>query len=161
MCTISSMQISDLAAVQHLVQNTEGLAFKDWEGTLVLARFLERCAGLSQVAYTQDGELVGCVFIAEGLMAMVHHLAVRPDWRGRGLATALVQSGLRALYREPLGAKRVYVTVLESNVGALEFWTKFGADKKADGPINMFTMDLGEQAWLKAPVLDFHSAMAA
>jgi ribosomal protein S18 acetylase RimI-like enzyme len=80
---------------------------------------------------------------------MVHHLAVAPAARKSGLGTELAKTGLRALYRLPDAARRVYVTVLSTNEGALRFWTKFGfTPQTAEGNIHLFTLDLGAQSWL-------------
>lgn len=145
---IRAMIQADLPAVRRLVETTEGLAFKFWETDAVLTRLLDRCDGLSQVAIDDSENVVGAVFIGEGLMAFVHHLAVKPDARGYGLGTKLVRAGLSSLYRQANGAKRVYITVLSTNTVAQSFWMKFGASLQASGTLVLFTMDLGSQEWL-------------
>lgn len=144
---IRPMRIGDLPQVVRLVESTEGLAFKKWETFLVLARTLLRNWGLAQVAVL-NGEVVGSVFIAEGLMVMVHHLVVAPQARGQNLATKMVQAGLRSVYRKKWASRRVYVTTLPSNIGAQIFWSKFGFTHQAFGYLVLFTLDLGEQDWL-------------
>lgn len=144
---IRPMRIRDLPHVVRLVESTEGLAFKKWETLWVFARALVRNWGLAQVAVL-NGEIVGSVFIAEGLMVMVHHLAVAPQARGHNIATRMVQAGLRSVYRKKWASRRVYVTTLPSNIGAQIFWSKFGFTHQAFGYLVLFTLDLGDQEWL-------------
>lgn len=148
MITVRSMTANDIPAVRALVEATDGLGFKSWESDPVLARCLSRCDGLSQVATDKDGALIGCVFIGEGLMGFVHHLAVAPEARGRLAGTTMVRRGLNLLFKREHAARRIYITVLSSNAGAQRFWESFGAERQADGALVLFTMDLGEQKWL-------------
>jgi amino-acid N-acetyltransferase len=55
----------------------------------------------------QDGELIGCVSLVyyNGSLAEVRSLAVRPDWRGNGIASRLVAEAV-AMARAR-GLKRV------------------------------------------------------
>lgn len=144
---IRPMRILDLPSVIRLVKTTDGLAFKNWETFWVLARSLVRNRGLAQVAVLNN-EIVGCVFIAEGLMVMIHHLAVAPHARRHNLATRMVQAGLRAVYRKKWASRRVYVTTLPYNIEAQIFWSGFGFTHQAGGSLVLFTLDLGEQEWL-------------
>ncbi len=144
---IRPMRVFDLPAVMSLVKRTEGLGFKKWEVFMVLTRALLRNWKLPQVAVL-DGEIVGSVFVAEGLMAAVHHLTVAPHARGQNLGTRLVQAGLRKLYHKKYAARRVYITVLPDNTGARTFWTKFGCKLESTGDLVLFTLDLKEQTWL-------------
>jgi len=45
----------------------------------------------------QDGQVIGCVSLVyyNGSLAEVRSLAVRPDWRGHGIASRLVQDAGR------------------------------------------------------------------
>ncbi|MBS1991807.1 MAG: GNAT family N-acetyltransferase [Cyanobacteria bacterium SZAS LIN-2] len=154
--SIRPMQVEDLPEVRELILCTEGLAFHPWEGEACLARSLERNPGLSQVALdwkVNQGrpQIVGCVFVGEGLMAMVHHLAVRPGMRGQGLATHLVQAGLRRLYHTPDAGRRVYITALNCNLRAQMFWNNLGAEFQARGNLCLFTLNLNAEnyPWLE------------
>ncbi len=160
--TIRAMTAPDLTQVIALVKKTEGLAFQNWEDKPVLERALERNEKLSQVAVDEHGKIIGAVFIGEGIMAMVHHLTVDPQARNprygstdapvalKNLGTKLVQTGLRQLYQTPNASRRVYVTVLKENKVAQAFWTKFGCSLQAEGNLVTFTLNLEDQAWLRA-----------
>ncbi len=158
--TLRPMVAADLPEVTQLVRSTEGLAFWDWETDQNLIRSLSRNPGLSQVALDWKErrgkpEIVGCVIIGEGQMAMVHHLAVKPKARGKGnqIGTHLVRAGLKRLYKTPDAARRVYITTLRANLGAQMFWSKFGANKQAHGDLCVFTLNLldaAHQNWLES-----------
>lgn len=146
--TIRPMRIGDLNQVIRLVKSTEGLGFKKWETFWVLLRSLLRNWGLAQVAISDGGEIIGSVFVAEGLMVMVHHLAVAPHARKQNLGTRLAQAGLRRVYRKRWASRRVYVTVLPDNLRAQDFWSKFGCTLQATGDLILYTLDLEDQEWL-------------
>lgn len=148
MITVRSMTPRDIPGVRALVEATDGLGFQSWESDQVLERFLNRCEGLSQVALDKDGAIIGCVFIGEGLMGFVHHLAVAPEARGRLAGTTMVRRGLSLLFKQENAARCVHLTVLSSNTQAQRFWEDFGAERQADGEHVLFAIELGHQKWL-------------
>jgi ribosomal protein S18 acetylase RimI-like enzyme len=71
------------------------------------------------------GELVGTVYAGfDGWRGELYRLAVRPDHRRRGIASALVAEGHRYLDRR--GAKRISVLVERADEQAVKFWTAAG-----------------------------------
>ncbi|MEW6032886.1 MAG: GNAT family N-acetyltransferase [Bacillota bacterium] len=89
-----------------------------------LAAFLERNPGTSFVARA-GGRVIGAVLGAwDGRRGYLHHLAVDPAWRRRGLGTALTRRALEAL-RE-VGAGKVHIFVHVENVEAVEFYERLG-----------------------------------
>ena len=72
-----------------------------------------------------DGRLVGALIAAwDGWRGSFYRLAVRPDWRRRGLATALVRDGERRLGER--GAVRLTAIVADDDPGAIAFWSSLG-----------------------------------
>jgi len=86
------------------------------------------------VAYDTEGRLVGFssvhlwypapIYRAE-LEAYVNEIYVRPEWRRRGVASALLDAVLDWADRQD--ADRVRLGVLAANAQGLAFWTAVGA----------------------------------
>jgi ribosomal protein S18 acetylase RimI-like enzyme len=72
-----------------------------------------------------DGFLVGALIAAwDGWRGSFYRLAVRPDWRRRGLARALVGEGERRLGE--CGAVRLTAIVADDDPAAISFWSALG-----------------------------------
>ncbi|MBP8974894.1 MAG: GNAT family N-acetyltransferase [Anaerolineae bacterium] len=68
----------------------------------------EMCQQLDRwLVAEQDGQVIGCVSLVcyNGSLAEVRSLAVRPDWRGHGIASRLVQDAVAMA--QARGLKRV------------------------------------------------------
>ena len=89
-----------------------------------IAKKLERDPDLFLVA-DEGGAIVGSVIGGyDGRRGLVYHLAVAPDWRGRGLGRQLMaelESRLRAR-----GCLKAYLLVTPDNAEALEFYARQG-----------------------------------
>jgi len=82
---------------------------------------------LSRVAYEESGELVGAIYVrvAPGHDAYIDSLVVSPEWRRRGVATALLRSTLGALQDQ--GIPGVALDVNTSNTsGAASLYEREG-----------------------------------
>lgn len=150
--TIRAMLPQDIGEVRELIESAPGLACWDFETDENLLRSLARNPGLSQVALdwkTLSGrpEIVGCVIIGEGHMAMIHHLYVKPEARqgGNQLGTRMVRSGLKHLYDTANATRRVYITTLRTNISAQLFWSQLGATKQGHGELCTFTINLNDE----------------
>lgn len=72
-----------------------------------------------------DGEIAGTVIGGwDGWRAQIARLAVRPAWRRKGVARALVREIERRLYAR--GARRVYALVDKRSPPAVPFWEAYG-----------------------------------
>jgi ribosomal protein S18 acetylase RimI-like enzyme len=81
---------------------------------------IERDADALLVAET-CGRMVGTLMATwDGWRGNMYRLAVLPDVRRRGVATALVSEGERRL--SALGCRRVTALVADADDGAAEFW---------------------------------------
>lgn len=89
-----------------------------------LTMFLGRNPGTSFVARS-DGRVIGAVLGGwDGRRGYIHHLAVAPDHRRRGLGKTLTGPALDALRRA--GADKVHIFVHTDNAEAIEFYRRSG-----------------------------------
>ncbi|MHC4405257.1 MAG: GNAT family N-acetyltransferase [Planctomycetota bacterium] len=89
-----------------------------------MQRFLARNPGMSFVARHQ-GVLIGAVLSGhDGRRGYLHHLAVLPRYRGRGIGRRLVEQCLRAL--ASAGIPRCNIFVYADNEQGKQFWRKTG-----------------------------------
>jgi ribosomal protein S18 acetylase RimI-like enzyme len=102
----------------------EGLGLGASDTPKAITAFLAHNPGLSFV--TRDGgTLVGSVLCGyDGRRAYLHHLAVAPTHRRRGLGRILVRRCLEVLRER--GVERCHLFVLRSNESARAFWEREG-----------------------------------
>src|SRR5207245_5920155 len=78
-----------------------------------------------------NGVPVGSLIaVWDGWRGSFYRLAVRPERRREGIATALLRAGERRL--RALGAVRLTAIVTEEDPGALEFWRAAGYEQQPD-----------------------------
>jgi ribosomal protein S18 acetylase RimI-like enzyme len=72
-----------------------------------------------------DGAVVGAVMAGfDGVRGWIHHLAVSPEQRRRGIATALVRAAEAGL--GALGCPKVNLQVRATNAGVIAFYRRLG-----------------------------------
>jgi N-acetylglutamate synthase len=126
--------IDDYEAAVELWKRVEGVEIAEGDDREGVAQFLARNPGLSRVA-TDRSRIVGVAFCGnDGRRGYIYHLAVDPDYRGRGLGKRLVDECLEGLRR--LGLQRASIMVASDNPHGREFWTKCGWEE-LEGAIGM------------------------
>lgn len=81
------------------------------------------------VAESDGGEIVGSLIAAwDGWRGSFYRLAVHPDRRRQGLATALLREGERRLRAR--GAARFTAIVTDDDPGAMGFWAATGYEQQ-------------------------------
>jgi N-acetylglutamate synthase len=123
---IAAMRVSDYRAALGLWRTCKGVSLhmRGADSAKAVDAYLRRNNGCSSVGF--DGaRLVGCVLAGhDGRRGFLHHLAVARQWRGRGIARALVQRSLDQLARA--GIERAWVFVLTGNTTGQAFWRAAG-----------------------------------
>lgn len=126
--------IEDYDAAVELWKRVEGVEIAEGDDREGVAQFLARNPGLSRVA-TDGSTMIGVAFCGnDGRRGYIYHLAVDPNYRGRGVGKRLVGECLESLRR--LGLQRANIMVATDNPRGREFWTKCGWEE-LDGAIGM------------------------
>ena len=116
--TIEPMAEQDYAQVAALWRTTGGLG--EVESEAEFSVFLRRNLGFSPIAKRED-EIIGAMFSGhDGRRGYLSHLAVAPEFRRSGVASALVEWALQRLREVPV--RRVSVHVYHDNDSAIAFW---------------------------------------
>jgi len=119
---------ADLAGALALWSKTEGIGLNESDTREALERYLARNPGLSAVATTAAGALVGAVLCGhDGRRGSVHHLAVAPAFRRRGIGERLLEHCLARLRDERI--PRCNIHVYHDNSEGNAFWRRRGWGK--------------------------------
>ena len=111
---------TDHAALLALWQRTPGIQVRDEDAYTPFCAYLQRNPGLS-LLIESDGQPIACLMAGQdGRRGYLQHLLVDEAWRGRGLATRLLDEALRRL--ADLGIRKSHVFVLRDAPEALAFW---------------------------------------
>lgn len=79
----------------------------------------------------EDGALVGTILCGhDGRRGYIYHTAVRPDFRGRGIGTELVQASLEGL--KEAGIHKAALVVFSNNQDGNAFWERQGFTLRED-----------------------------
>ncbi len=126
---IATFTPADIGDALELWRRSEGLGLGG-DTPAVLAGYLARNPGLSFVA-RDDGVMVGAVLCGhDGRRGYLHHLAVAPTHRRRGIGEALAARCLAGL--EALGIAKCHLFVKGENETALAFWRRVGWVERVD-----------------------------
>lgn len=130
--------MEDYDAAIALWRETDGLGLSEADSRKGIERYLARNPHLSFVAVVGD-KLVGTVLGGhDGRRGYLHHLAVHPDYRRKGLGTLLAERCLEALRAE--GIAKCHHFVIEGNQTAEAFWNAAGWNYR--GAIRLYSKSL-------------------
>ncbi|MCL2106151.1 MAG: GNAT family N-acetyltransferase [Oscillospiraceae bacterium] len=130
--TIRMMTIDDYDAVYALWASLPGIGLHEGEDSREgIAYYLKRNPETCFVAENEHGETVGAVLCGnDGRRGYINHLAVREDWRGRGIGKALINACLAVLRRE--GIAQCGMMVFRGNETGNAFWDALGSRRRED-----------------------------
>jgi len=138
--TIRNAESADLPTVLNLWEAAGAVpsATDDVEG-------LERLLGRDEESLLlaeSGGQVVGTLIAGwDGWRGSFYRLAVEPDRRRHGIATALVRAGEERLLRR--GARRLTAIVAADEEGAMSLWRAVGYTRQADRTRFVRTIESG------------------
>ncbi len=95
-----------------------------------IASYLERNPGLSFAAFV-DREPAGAVLSGhDGRRGYIHHLAVHPSYRKRGIGKMLVDSCIESLRAKRI--RKAHIFIFNENESGIEFWKSIGWTHRND-----------------------------
>jgi N-acetylglutamate synthase len=122
---IRALTIDDYDGAIALWKVTEGLFLNESDSRDAIASFLARNPGLSAVAITSEGVLVGAVLCGHtGRAGFLHHLAVARAYRGEGIAKKLLTFCMAQLTTANI--PRCNIFVYNDNDEGNRFWREQG-----------------------------------
>jgi putative acetyltransferase len=124
------MTTADLNDVLVLWSTAEGVGLNESDTPDQLRAYLDRNPNLSLMA--RDGpRLVGAVLCGhDGRRGYLHHLAVLPEYRGRGLGRQMVEGCLAALGAR--GVLKCNIFLYADNEPGERFWNRCGWSARSD-----------------------------
>ena len=128
---IRTMTIEDYEPVRALWLSCAGMGLNDLDDSPEGIRaFLRRNPDTCFVAET-DGAIVGAIMAGnDGRRGYIYHTAVHPQYRRRGVATALAEAALDAL--RALGIHKVALVAFRRNEAGNAFWEGLGFHARED-----------------------------
>jgi len=127
---LRTMTPADYGEVIALWRACEGIGLTEADTPDAIGAYLERNPGMSFVAEA-GGRIVGAVLGGhDGRRGYLHHLAVQPAWRRRGLGRALTDAVLARLRAAGMGKCNLFL--YGTNETGRAFWTKHGWDSRGD-----------------------------
>ncbi len=127
---VTAFGLDDYDEVVAFWRAQEGVGLNESDERAPVAAFLARNRGLSLVL-RDAGRVVGAVLCGhDGRRGYLHHLAVAPAYRGRGLGRLMVERCLGALAQA--GIAKCNVFLFADNQAGAQFWAAVGFAARAD-----------------------------
>ena len=128
---IRRMETSDYDQLYALWLSCKGMGLNDVDDSRAgIERYLMRNPDTSFVAQ-EDGRIIGAIMAGhDGRRGYIYHTAVSPEYRHRGVGSALVNAALCAL--ESAGITKVALVVFSRNEDGNAFWEKQGFTLRGD-----------------------------
>lgn len=122
---LRAMEPADYASAFALWRATQGIGLNESDREADVTAFLHRNPGMSSVAIGAGGVLLGAVLCGtDGRRGYLHHLAVAPGERGRGLGARLVARCFEQLAQA--GIPKCNVFLYADNEAGASFWEHNG-----------------------------------
>ena len=127
---IRPMTKEDYDEVYAMWQTTSKRALSNADSREQIERYLDRNAGMSQVAVA-DGKIVGTVLAGhECRRGFIHHMSVMPQYRRKGIGHSLANTAIEKIKAE--GIDKTHIFCYQNNETGQNFWKDFGFKKRDD-----------------------------
>ncbi len=134
------MEPNDYQFVHALWDSCEGIGRSKADSEPRIRQFLAQNPGLSHAACEGD-RIVGTILCGEdGRRGYLHHLAVHPAFRRRGIGGMLVRNCLETLARKNI--QKCHLFIFRENHEGMEFWENEGWSQRDDLQIMSKFIDL-------------------
>jgi ribosomal protein S18 acetylase RimI-like enzyme len=126
---IREFGMADYDAAYALWQASEGIGLSAADSRENIGSFLAKNPGLSFVAQSSNGSLVGTLLAScDGRRGFLYHCAVARERRGQGIGRALVERSLAVL--AALGVRKCHIFVVADNEAGRRFWRRIGWEER-------------------------------
>ena len=128
---IRKLTIADYQEISGLWLSCKGMGLNNLDDSEEgITRFLNRNPDTCFVA-AADGCIAGVILSGhDGRRGYIYHTAVHPEYRRRGIASALVEAAVDALQK--CGIHKVALVVFERNADGNAFWESVGFSSRED-----------------------------
>ena len=121
---------SDYPKLIKLWESSEWIDVRQTDTPEALKKFLRRNPGCNFAAYA-GVRLVGAVLAGhDGWRGYLYHMAVKPDYRERGIGARLVSAAVDAIKQD--GIPKVHCLVKRNNLVAQQFWEACGFEMREE-----------------------------
>lgn len=121
---IAPFQMVFYEAVIALWQRCEGVGLSSADSRESIQFYLARNPGMSFVAL-YDAQIVGAILCGhDGRRGYIHHLAVDPQHRRKGIGRSLVDNCMQAL--QEIGIQKCHLFIFHENDNGRAFWEGIG-----------------------------------
>ena len=127
---IKEMTIDCYDEIFAMWQITSKRALSEADQREEIEYYLNRNKGLSQIAVV-DGKIVGTVLAGhDGRRCFIHHMAVMPQYRRKGIAKAMATRAIEKLAQQ--GIHKTHIFTYQDNSCGQSFWSIIGFEKRDD-----------------------------
>lgn len=127
---LESIRETDYPRLIKLWEAAGNINVRQTDTPEVLARFLYRNPTCSYAAYAGT-RLIGAILAGhDGWRGHLYHMAVKPDYRERGIGTRLVNAAVSAIKSEDV--QKIHCLVKRDNLIAQQFWEACSFDQRDD-----------------------------
>ncbi|MBQ9674240.1 MAG: GNAT family N-acetyltransferase [Ruminococcus sp.] len=134
---IREMTIEDYDEVFALWQITTKRALSSADSRENISKYLNHNRGMSLVGIV-GGKIIATVLAGhDGRRGFIHHMAVSPDFRRKGIGSKLAREADKRIKNE--GIAKTHIFCYKNNTLGQPFWRAMGFSKRDD--IDVFSYD--------------------